>query len=110
MNICIVYDIDSNLNNFDPTLENCLFGGIDLTKHSDIDEYKYSGYGIRFDSRGTFSFPGGGSFAQNSIIFGADMSISVHANNRTKNILVPGKDFIQGIDSTKIYAEKNVFN
>ena len=40
-----------------PTLENCLFGAVKLTKNTDIDKYKYSGYGIRFDRRGTFSFP-----------------------------------------------------
>ena len=34
------------------------------------------------------------------------MSSSVHANNRANNILVLGKDFIQGINSTAIYAEK----
>ena len=34
------------------------------------------------------------------------MSRSVHANNKTKNILVLGKDFIQGLDNTAIYAEK----
>ena len=34
------------------------------------------------------------------------MSSSIHINNRTKNILVPGKDFIQGLGNTKIYAEK----
>ena len=34
------------------------------------------------------------------------MSSSVHANNKTKNILVLGKDFVQGIDNTTIYAEK----
>ena len=34
------------------------------------------------------------------------MSSSVHANNKTKNILVLGKDFIQGLDNTTIYAEK----
>ena len=34
------------------------------------------------------------------------MSSSVHANNKTKRILVLGKDFIQGIDTTKSYAEK----
>ena len=48
----------------------------------------------------------GDGFGQNVIIFGADMSISVHANNKTRNILVLGKDFIQGIDNTKIYAER----
>ena len=40
-----------------------------------------------------------------SIMFGADMSSSIHANNKTKNILVVGKDFVQGLDNTTIYAE-----
>ena len=34
------------------------------------------------------------------------MSSSVHANNKTKNILVLSKDFVQGLDNTTIYAEK----
>ena len=34
------------------------------------------------------------------------MSSSVHANNRTKNILLLGKDFIEGLDITTIYPEK----
>ena len=34
------------------------------------------------------------------------MSSSVHANNKTKNILVLGKDFVQELDNKKIYAEK----
>ena len=34
------------------------------------------------------------------------MSSSVHANNKIKNILVLGKDFAQGLDNPKIYAEK----
>ena len=83
MNIYIVYDLKANLNNFDPTLENCLFGAVKLTNNSDIDKYKYSGYGIRFDAKGTVSFPSG-RIGQNIIIFGADMSSSVHANNRKK--------------------------
>ena len=79
-------------------------GAVSLTKHVDIDQYKYSGYGTGFDRKGEFSF--GNGFRRNVIILGADMSSSVHANNRTKNILVLGKDFIQGLDNTKIYAEK----
>ena len=39
------------------------------------------------------------------MIFGADMSSSVHANNK-KNILVLGKDFVEGLDNITIYAEK----
>ena len=34
------------------------------------------------------------------------MSSSVHANNRTKNVLVLGKDFIKGLDNRTIFAEK----
>ena len=34
------------------------------------------------------------------------MTRSVHANNKTRNILVLGKDFIQVIENTTIYAEK----
>ena len=46
VNIYIVYDLNSNLNNFDLTLEKCLFGAVKLTKSSGIDKYSYSGYGI----------------------------------------------------------------
>ena len=91
MNICIVYEISKNHNiSSYPTLKNCLFGAVSLTKHVDIDQYKYSGYGIGFHRKGESSF--GNGFGRNVIIFGADMSSSVHANNRTKNILVLGKD------------------
>ena len=34
------------------------------------------------------------------------MSSSVHANNKTKNILVLGEGFTQGLDNKTIYAEK----
>ena len=34
------------------------------------------------------------------------MSSSIHASNKTKNILVLGKDFMQGIDHTTIFAEE----
>ena len=43
---------------------------------------------------------------KNVIIFGADMSSYAHANNKTRSILILGKDFIQEIDNTTIYAEK----
>ena len=106
VNIYIVYEISKNYDiSSYPTLENCLFGAVSLTEHDDIDQYKYSGYGIRFDRKGEFSFCTRG-FGRNVIIWGADMSSSVHTNNKTRSILVLGKDFIQGIDGTTIYAEK----
>ena len=42
----------------------------------------YSGYGIGFDRKSSFSFPGGGC-GQNVLIFGADMSSSAHIDNKT---------------------------
>ena len=42
VNIYIVYEISKNYNiSSYPTLENCLFGAVSLTKHVDIDQYKY---------------------------------------------------------------------
>ena len=73
VNSYIVYELSKSLNSFDLALKNCLFGAVKLTKNVDIDKHKYSGYGIGFDARGTFSFSIGGQ-AQNIIIFGADMS------------------------------------
>ena len=82
VNICIVYEISKNYNiSSYPTLENCLFGAVSLTKNADIDEYKYSGYGIGFDRHGELSF--GNGLGTNCIIFGADLSgSSSHANNK----------------------------
>ena len=67
------------------------------------DKYKYSGCGIGFDSKGSFLHSNG--LGRNAFSFGADMSSSTHTNNKTRNILVLGRDFIQGIDGTAIYAE-----
>ena len=90
INIYIVYDLESNLNyNPDFTLENCLFGGVKITKNTDVDKYKYSGYGIGFDGKGVFTHPTG-SFGNNAIIFGVDMSSSVHIDNKGKDILILG--------------------
>ena len=65
----------SSSHNNDPTLKHCSFGAVTLTKNADIVKYGYSGYGIGFDGKSTFSFPSGGC-GQNVIIFGVDMSSS----------------------------------
>ena len=72
------------------TLKNYLF--VSLTKNADIDQCKYSGYGIGFDRKGELSF--GHGFDKNVIVFGVDLTNSLHANNRKNNILVLVKDFI----------------
>ena len=105
VNIYIVYEITKNFSiSTYPALENRLFGAVSLTKNADIDQYKYSGYGIGFDRKGEFSY--GNGFGRNCIILGADMSSSSHANNKKNNILIFGKDFLHGINGTTIYAEK----
>ena len=70
-------------------------------------KYGYSGYGIWVDRRSSFSFPGGG-FGQYVLIFGVDMSLSSHIDNKKKDILVHGKGPTQGLEHT-LTAEKNVF-
>ena len=84
VNIYIVFEPGaSGSDDSDPTLKNCLFGAVTLTKNADIDRYGYSGYGIGFDQRSSFSFPSD-RFCQNVLIFGADMSSSVHIDNKKK--------------------------
>ena len=76
VNIYIVYERSNNYNiSSYPTLDNCLFGAVSLTKNADIDQYKYSGYGIGFDRKGEISF-GSRRFGRNCIILWADMSSS----------------------------------
>ena len=95
----IVYKLGASSSNVnDLTIKNCLFGAVILTKNADIEKYKYSGYGIGFDRRSSFSF-------QNVLIFGVDMSTSTHIDNKKKDILVLGRGPTQGLEST-LTAEK----
>ena len=51
----IFYDLQSNLNyNPDFTWEKCLFDAVRITKNTDVNKYKYSGYGKGFDGKGFF--------------------------------------------------------
>ena len=63
-----------------------------------------SGFGIGFDRRSSFSFPGDG-FGQNILIFGVDMSSSPHIDDKKKDMLVLGKGPPQGLEHT-LTAEK----
>ena len=59
INLYISYRLGPQLRdlNTDFTLGNCLFGSAKLTNNADLDKYKYSSYGIGFDSRSEFSLP-----------------------------------------------------
>ena len=77
VNISIAYELAASSSKFnDPTIKNCLFGAVTLTKNADIEKYKYFGYGTGFDRRSSFSFTSGG-FGKNVLIFGADMITSI---------------------------------
>ena len=57
VNAYIVYELGaSSSSDSDPTLKNCLFGAVTLTKNADIQNYGYSGVGIGFDRRSSFSW------------------------------------------------------
>ena len=78
VNIYIVYEITSDYKDINyPTLENCLFGSVKLTKNADIDKYGYFGYGIGFDRQSSFHI----STGKNANIFGVDMSSSTKIDN-----------------------------
>ena len=81
-----------------------MFGSVKLTKNGDPDKYKYSGYAIGFDSRSEFSFPDG-SMGKIVIMFGADMSSSVHIDNKNKDVLILGEGPLQGVVDTTLTAK-----
>ena len=116
INIYIVYKLDpiTSTRNTDYTIQNALFGAMKITKNSDSSKNNYTWYGLCFDEGGEFGHTvKQGNFnrttnAKNVIIFGVDMSSSIHATNRANNIYVMGKDFIQGINDTTIYCRKTV--
>ena len=68
-----------------------MFRAVKLTKNVDSDNYFYSGYGIGLDTRGSFSLFDGSKFGKNVIMFGADMSSSVHTDNKRKYIFILDK-------------------
>ena len=84
-----------------------MFGGVKLTKNADPDKYLYSNYGIRFNTRGKYSLPDC-SVGKNVIIFGVDMSSSVHIDNKGKDILILGNEPTQGLNHT--LTAKNLYS
>ena len=75
-----------------------------MTKNTDIDKHKYYGYGIEFNTKGSFLFPGTW-LGRNVIILRVDMSSTTKIDNREKAILIVGKGPTQGLEQT-LSAEK----
>ena len=118
VNIFIVYKLDplasTRYKSF--TMQNALFGAMQITKNAtDYDKNNYKGYGICFDERSEFGHTitecghAHTTDTRNVLIFGADMSFSVHATNRANHIYLMGTGLTQGINDTTIYAEKNFY-
>ena len=91
--------------NSDFTLGNSFFRAVKLTKNDDFDKHKYSGYGIGFDMHGRFSLSIRSGFDKNIIIFGADMSLSPHIDNKKKDIFILGKGPTHGLDDATLTPE-----
>ena len=79
-----------------------------LLKNSDNSKYAYKGYGVCFDEGGMFS-EGSINNGRNILIFGVHESFLIHSNNKANNIYFMGKDLVQGINDTALYADK-VYN
>ena len=118
VNIYFVYKLDPLASSRDKgfTIQNALFGAMQITKHAtDNSKNNYKGYGICFDEGSEFGHTiteGGFSHtteARNVLIFGADMSFSVHATNRANHIYLMGTGLTQRINDTTIYAENNFY-
>ena len=118
VNIYIVYKLDPLASTRDKsfTIQNALFAVMQITKNAtDNDKDNYKVYGICFDERSEFghTITEGGraqtTDARNVLIFGADMSFSVHATNRANHIYLMGTGLTQGINDTTIYTEKNFY-
>ena len=117
VNIYIIYKLDPIASSRDTTftIQNDLFGAIQITKNTDNSKNNYKGYGICFDERSEFGHTiteGGFTYTtdtRNVLIFEADKSFSVCATNRANNIEVVGTGLTQGIHDTTLYAEKNFY-
>ena len=117
INIYCVYKLDPIVSSRDTTftIQNALFGAMQIIKNADTSNYDYKGYGICFDERSEFGHTitegcfGHTTDARNVLIFGADMSFSVHKTNRPNRIYVMGTGLTQSIHDTTLYAEKSFY-
>ena len=90
INIYCVYKLDPIASSRDTsfTIQDALFGAMQITKNAtDNSKNNYKGYGICFDEGSQFGhtmIEGGRTHitnGRNVLIFGADMSFSVHTTN-----------------------------
>ena len=108
VNSYIVYDLDAwpinPTDNF--RFKNCLFGAATKVKNSDKEKYACNGYGITFDSAGSWSFVN--EFARNVIIIVVDSNSSFHSHNCKNNFLILGEVPTYGINGSFGLPEKSL--
>ena len=118
INIYCVYKLDPIASSRDTsfTIQDALFGAMQITKNAtDNSKNNYKGYGICFDEGSQFGHTiseGGRTHitnGRNVLIFGADMSFSIHRTNKANHIYVMGDGLTQGIHDTTLYVEKKYF-
>ena len=116
INIYRVFKLDPIASSRDTsfTIQNALFGAMQITKNAtDNSKNNYKGYGIWFDERCQFGHTitedgrAHTTNGRNVLIFGVDISFSVHATNRVNSIYVMGDELTQDIHDTTLYVEKN---
>ena len=110
VNLYIFYKLDrwSQDLNAKVTLKDCLFGNVKITKNADPNKYPYLGYGTKFDSCSLFSIPNF-DWGENVIVFGVDMSSSVHPNNKNRDIVIFGKGQTQGLRKYYTNSRSRIF-
>ena len=106
VNLFIVYELDRQSQDLKAkfSVTDCLFGAVKPTKNDNSNKCSYSGYGIGLDSCSLISIPHIDQ-GKNAIIFGVDMSLSLHANNKNKNILILSKGKTKGLKNTSLTTE-----
>ena len=87
------------------TVQNALFGALQITKNADTTKYKYKEDGICFDEGGTFGI-GNINNRRNVLIFGVHETSLVHTDNKANIIFIMVDGFVQGINDMTLYAEK----
>ena len=118
INIYCVYKLDPIASTRDTsfTIQDALFRAMQITKNAtENSKNNYKGDGICFDERSQFDhtmIEGGRTHitnGRNVLMFGADMSFSIHRTNTANHIYVVGDGFTQGIHDTALYVEKKYF-
>ena len=118
INIYCVYKLDPIASSRDTSfnIQDALFAAMQITKNAtDNSKDNYKVCGICFDEESQFGHTmteGGRTHitnGRNVLIFGADMSFSIHPTNRANHIYVMGDGLTQSIHDTTLYVEKKNF-